>query len=454
MIKNVHRKLIAAALLALISISLMVTVSYAWYTLSDTPALTGVQITIGGTNTIKIAPDTVVTTESGTYHYPGRFQETLNVSLYDNYDYLQEMAGLMPVSTADGIHWFLPNVEKEKVDTQLESLADFTMDDTLSYANLAAEDENASFGNYAYIDFWVVSPSDAKLRVSGGYEESGSYLINLPGVKKDEGAVSGYTLDTEQGDAAASARVGFLANTLMVTDDSMMHYVASANYDEQYSHLEGQFLEPGLNASSFSEHYNFTIYEPNGNLHTGNGSAYLQTSQGLVLTSCDDGSYVRTTPIGIVDGKPALVDISKKLTVQKTNQWRDTASGNTYLAELLQAHLVGKDLSGKTEAEIAAGFYKDYLQGQYAGYLQSAQFIEYTSQLYVADTTNTVSAETFDQIKAAGATQDTVIVELKKNVPTRIRMFVWLEGQDIDCVREAASEFFAIGIELAGSTQK
>ena len=43
-------------------------------------------------------------------------------------------------------------------------------------------------------------------------------------------------------------------------------------------------------------------------------------------------------------------------------------------------------------------------------------------------------------------------MNLERNVPQRIRMYVWLEGQDVDCVREAALENFAIGIELAGST--
>jgi len=39
---------------------------------------------------------------------------------------------------------------------------------------------------------------------------------------------------------------------------------------------------------------------------------------------------------------------------------------------------------------------------------------------------------------------------LEKNIPQRIRMFIWLEGQDPDCIGFADSVPFAIGLELAG----
>ena len=54
----------------------------------------------------------------------------------------------------------------------------------------------------------------------------------------------------------------------------------------------------------------------------------------------------------------------------------------------------------------------------------------------------------------AGATIDAVIVSLKKNVPQRIRMFVWLEGQDIDCTNEAALKTLLLNLELAGETKQ
>ena len=52
-------------------------------------------------------------------------------------------------------------------------------------------------------------------------------------------------------------------------------------------------------------------------------------------------------------------------------------------------------------------------------------------------------------------TDGAVIVKLKRNTPQRVRMFIWLEGQDIDCRSSGtvrASEL-ALKIELAGSTK-
>ena len=44
------------------------------------------------------------------------------------------------------------------------------------------------------------------------------------------------------------------------------------------------------------------------------------------------------------------------------------------------------------------------------------------------------------------------IVKLEKNVPQRIRMFVWLEGQDVDCALSAFADSLALGLELAGGS--
>lgn len=454
MTNKIYRKLIAAAFLALIAISLMVTVSYAWYTLAGSPALAGVQITIGGSNTIKIAPDITKVMDGEVVHFPGAFEETLKLSQYDTYDYLEDISGLSPVSTADGIHWFLPNTEETAVNEQLVELDDFIMDDELEYANLPADDEKAETGNYVYLDFWVVAPMEnCSLRVAGGYEGTGSYVIHIPNVVASD-TEGMYELSEEGKEASACARIGFMTNTLTVTDKSMLAYVASDDYNELYKHLEGTLMEPGLNASGFEDYYDFTIYEPNGDLHTWEGIAYLQTLQGLEMSVYENGGYVVTSPIGMLNGEPSLVNISDRLAVQKTNNWIAGTTSDIYLSEVLQTYLAGKNLEDESEEAITAGFYEAYLQNQYASYLESAQFYKSTTQLYNADRTNyQVSPEKLATVETAGAVDDAVIVRLEKNVPTRIRMFVWLEGQDVDCVREASSGTIAIGLELAGSTQ-
>ena len=81
-VKGYNRKLIASAFLVLAAITLIVTVSYAWITLSGKPALTGVEINIGGTNTIQIAPNMVKVVDGKTVHYPGAFQTEFQFSSF------------------------------------------------------------------------------------------------------------------------------------------------------------------------------------------------------------------------------------------------------------------------------------------------------------------------------------------------------------------------------------
>ena len=231
-----YKKLIAASLLAVISISMMVTATYAWVTLSDSPSLAGVQINIGGDNTIMMAPDLQMEVDGRIIHYPGYFDKTMNVSEEESYFYLLEFTGLSPVSTADGLHWFVLS-NSEDGSPNIANLSDFYMDTRLEYANLTSGDE----GGYFYLDFWVVSPMDhCTLRISIGEDGTGSYLIQLPEAVADESPASGFRLDDSAGTIGACARVGFLINDDVVTDNAAMQsYVASEHYSDSYKSLKG-----------------------------------------------------------------------------------------------------------------------------------------------------------------------------------------------------------------------
>ena len=67
-------------------------------------------------------------------------------------------------------------------------------------------------------------------------------------------------------------------------------------------------------------------------------------------------------------------------------------------------------------------------------------------------TPGVVDAEKLSVLPAAGATDDAYMIRLEKNVPQRIRMFVWLEGQDVDCASSAFADSLVLGLELAGGS--
>ena len=87
--------------------------------------------------------------------------------------------------------------------------------------------------------------------------------------------------------------------------------------------------------------------------------------------------------------------------------------------------------------------------------MNKGQFIQNTDQLYTSmREDHTVLRDTLEKMDKAGANESNSIVTLERNVPQRIRMFIWLEGQDADCVSGASVSGFAMRIELAGSTVK
>ena len=424
--RQYHIKILASALLIVLSLSMLVMVTFAWYVMSTAPEVSGMQIKIGS-DTIRVAPD--CQDASGQHHYPGAFQGVLET---DTNAIPENFWGLIPVSTADGKHWFsatyesLENGGDQKEDEYLE-------DTTLSSANLTARPESG--GNYLYLDFWVVAPKDYDLRVSTatqGSGQSGSYVKAFPQVKKD--AAGNYSLDETQRQAESSLRIGFLVNEDPVSGES---YKNSTNYDSAYKILKGEYQKPGeaLPTSQTS----FTIYEPNCDWH-----ADTQFS----------GQYKETQPLALVNGKPQPVTLETyngtKLAAQTSATWTQADDGKqTKLAQALQtAMLEAKATERSITNGQSAGEYllNQHLKGQLSGYITSGQFIEKTGTLKDETDINT--------IKQSGATTDAVIVSLKKNVPQRIRMFVWLEGQDIDCTNEAALKTLLLNLELAGGTKQ
>lgn len=433
--RKVYFKLIALSLMLVISVSMVVAVSYAWVVMSTSPEISGLQVTIGGGNTILVAPDVSNIIDGVTYHYPGKFDEKLNFGQHASYDYLEEVESLMPVSTADGIHWFLPAyydgsdpmVQDGRIQAgQIKDIREFTLETDLTHANLTdVEEEELIEGSYVYLDFWVVSPgTDCTLRVSvptlDGDNSGGSFLLEQPNPENGK-----FTLHRSH--AAAMFRVGFLANTDMVLDDSMLYYLNSIAYDQDYRSLRGWYAEPGVHQYG-GLYERFTIYEPNADYHPG--------LEGM------DGMYLVTDPIGLQEDEPAAVSVLDRVTAQKKSDWITLDNGQLMLEQIFQSAIIGKE--GMESAELRNYFYDTYLQGQVEHFVNKGAFVKRSENL--------TDQLILDPALTAGATDDVYIVKLDRNIPQRIRMFVWLEGQDADCTNLTKGVSMMLNLEFAGST--
>ncbi len=430
------KKLIVATLALILSVTLIVTATYAWTVLSKKPAVENIQITIGGGQTILLAPDIITEMDGQVCHYPGYFKDTLVFSRYDSYDYLKQLDSLYPVSTADGLNWFTPtyyDISDPEVQNgeaavgEVKPVQYFKNDNELSNANLT--DSDSSEGHYVYLDFWAVSPSTAyTLRVARGDANGGSHLIELPKVKEVE---DGFILSSTDNTFAASARIGFLTNQIYIDKDNYTAYRNSRYYNSNYDILSGVYHEAGNYPYQIDNR--FTIYEPNGFLNP---------------ISIDEDRYVKTMPVGLVNDVPSLIDIEDRLTVQQKSIWNKDGHSVT-LDEMLRAAVAGKEISSAKEAETA--LYDDYLQGQFSAYLTRGDFVTSTKKLYEKCENGKADESQLSSLRTSGATEDVYIVKLEKNIPQRIRMFVWIEGQDTDCNQMTELSRLALSLELAGS---
>lgn len=369
-------KITAAVLLVLAAASLVGAATYAWHILSVAPEAGGMQITIGAAKVIQVAPDVAAADGS---HAPGTFGDTLDITKDANYDYLNGLAGLTPVSTADGVHWYLPQYGDAADGT--EGPTAFTEEKDLAHANLPAEQAAAAQeGSYYYMDFWVSAPEDFNLRLAAGDSKSaGSYALTLPLPQRSGEGVWALSYDNAALAAQKCLRLGFLT---------------------------------GLDGGEES----FLIYEPNGT---------------------DGGTYTVTTPQSTA-GETG--DVYDRLTVQKTSHWKQETLDDAFAQFVKDADA---DLLNKDALAVARQFYTKALGGQYRPYVTSGQFYQRAADLY----------ENAENAPISGAATDGVILRLKANQPQRIRLFVWLEGQDADCINDAQNALLGIHLELAGSDQ-
>lgn len=447
-------KLVATVFLLATALVMVITTSFAWMTLSEAPVVQGIQVTIAGSHTVLVAPDMTQTQGNQVLHYPGEFSDELNFLEHSQYAYLQQTAGLLPVSTADGENWYIPtyyaNNSPEVLNGtaytgQLRPTTEFLHDNSLQYANLTPEQLRQSpDGSYVYLDFWVVAPVNGyKLRVSTGAESAGSFVIDLPDPQQTE-TESGtiYTLTGSNAQTAASVRIGFLINEDILVDDSMLLYSQSEAYNDRYRQLQGIYANPGMGALEFST-TRFSIYEPNGDLHP----SKVYDARGNTVT---DGQYAVTEPLG--KGGVAT-NVQDKVSVQLTNRW--TATGEQSLIEQqFRTFMAGRTAAGETDQSLKVAFFQNWLQYQIYPYVTSGNFLSSTEDLYtIASQDKIAQSEEIAALNQSGATEDVYLTQLTGGVPQRIRMYIWLEGQDVDCINSAAAGSFAISIELAGSNE-
>ncbi len=433
--RKIKLKMIAMASIMLASLLLLVSVSFAWFSISTSPEVSGLQVTLFSDRAVLVSADGETFDQS--------------VSLAETFKYY---ADLKPISTVDGVNWF----RAEYANTG--SVKSFILDNTGKHGNVGIymKDASGNFtdtllgpselfdaeqeGYYVYCDIWLATELEEGCRVTlsapdlavGNLQEwetdeehehgakYGSYA--LAAYKKADDSETVYNIDNN---AQTALRVGFMTYKVDGSTDRFVIYEPNAD----------QRSLPDLKPSGGDEVYikDFVLL-PNENFNPDDPN-----STEPQYLNYRDGTYIPTYPIGIVkdqNGNDTYVPTAiapENLIIQKRSAWDES--------EIEAQILAGKSLNSNNIASFGS-------------------FVRSTSTL--TNSLNNLPPETkFHTFLPepgdpnTGLASESIIVTLpgRKDGETlsaqKVTMFIWLEGQDVDCWNDIADGTFVINLEFA-----
>ncbi len=415
-------KLIAAGAMLLLAVALIVSATFAWFTVSTAPEITGMTATLNTDDTLLISD-----TEDGTY------------SNWMEIDF-SDFAPLQPISTADGENWFIATYYDDLSDPDtygmLKEIDDFVwyvhsetaiyaldengegeiVNDSVQYGNVKLNEDNEDInefgyedgvyayqdGYYVYTTVWLMTEEDngcdVYLSTPSNIEsldewetERGVYgtyaLVNyeVEVTEGEEGEEDSYTA-VMQKDAQTALRVGFqlveYADTNTdgeISDTEAKDGVSSfiiyePNADQRSSAGDSTDAKPTLAAAVLDEDETvITAAEEKGTLNIDN--EYIKDYQiNSDFSNYQDGYYIPTQPVALVevidedtsesDGYAfGLVDLATLATTVDTNS---TQIATTTTQLIIQTQSAWKE--GKDEDSIEEAFYQYYIDALNTGW--------------------------------------------------------------------------------------
>lgn len=464
--------------------------AYAWYTLSTNPEVKGLQFNVNGDQAIQVSKD------------GENFSNSEDLS-----SKLQDYAELVPVSTVDGLNWFeckydtSGNVlqEKSKLYGNQFRYLRFPNGGNVKKSGKSDADTNTNTdtkdGHSYYIytdiylrtqekkaDVYLTIPSDSQNYQSKADDTEknhyGSYVMSF--YKKDN------QITLTQGGSETSARVGFL---MLGSGTESPDADGSDESKTKVTYPEPEKTEAGTSAE-----YPFFIYEPNADLRSqldkssdeykvdkyiaGFEAKNFYGTDGQKLSYAGaSGYYFPTYPVKMdettlnqisemlnagnssTEIQNTLEDVntytnrqekisvfpSDHLIVQKKSTWRaqSTRDDNT-----------SSQPEGTQEGQKQLKF-DSTLIGQMGTFI-SADSLYQTMNL-TADKTLNNSNTDYHPIEVKNQNPDlrsgVKLTTLYKDKPQKVRLYFWLEGQDIDCWNDIADTDFLVNLEFAGDVK-
>lgn len=406
-------KLWAAGGALALALVLLVSSSLAWFTVSTNPEIGGLDVLLYTGKTLQLSTDGV------------SFDRKIDLS-----EAFAGLAPLRPVSTLDGINWFIPTYDSRGV---INDPSEFILDDELAYANMLLLDSEAvnlsgegmkNQGYYVYGDFWMRTDEyGAKVRLSvpgiSGVDEN----------EEDEGLYGTYVLANYSGSTSGGSLSISASDKLSETSFRIGFLVDSDGDGDFTDETRFVIFEPNADRRSSADKPGSTKYD---NTYFANDEEKVYVS-GYSLNYTDlsqysNGKYFVTQPIALGDdGKGHIADIDPdNLIIQTAGSWKTDT--DALAASFAQTG------NGMLNSNAVQSFGKFLDPGSY--YIEGA-----------TPNAPTVLSGTEGVIAA-----DNLVFELEQNVAVKVRLFIWIEGQDVDCWNDIAAGSVFVNLELAGET--
>ncbi len=419
--------LIATACTLVISIVLLTAASLAWMTISKAPEVSGLQVTLFTDRAILISRD-----KNGA---PEEFTQSINLS-----DLFEDLAPLKPISTYDGEYWFLPSYD---ANGALQSPQYFPLANPDVNMNVSLLDENGkpltgqalleaqTNGYYVSCTFWLATE----------LEENVTVTLSVPDYTDDDNNnLEDWETDStnEHSYKYGSFAIGSYTKDVIENADGSQTIEARPIDNNAQNALRVGFM-----VNDGASDQKFTIYEPNADQRSlinsqATGDVLKPTeNNGYVYGYTYDkenyinGNYLPTLPIkatidsdGKVQGGMPTALPADRLIVQCASTWKDEMLDKVKNASSANPYFPN---SGDVES--------------------FGQFVKDTGTLGSSD------AKKLNNIEQTLASS-TQIVTLKARDedglnPTKVTMYIWIEGQDPDCWNDIANGAFVLNLEFA-----
>ena len=454
-------KMIASALIFVIAMVMLVSASMAWYTLSTKPEVTGISGVVSAKRKLLISKDNITW---------DRDAPVLNLS-----ESFENLAPLKPVSTVDGLNWFLPEYEASGA---LKPVNQFTRDYNLTHANVSiaglsgnALESAKRKGYYVYTDFYLKTEDDnANVQIS--YVNPYALENNDYGSDDCSYCLPSYTFELIDNETT------IIDNNSVITAGGKKYQIRNVGLNAEKSVRIGFLVNPDYQDSPANSDYeaknDFYIYEPNADLRSKDikpGSKdyeerykikYSETERYIANydfeedTSAEspapvdykDDCYYETLPVAYNGGTYSLARITpSKLLAQKHCEWDFDALKQSYI-EFIE----GREPKWWSSKNVK--FYSDN-NTSIGSFLNSEALYNALQLSAKGGTGEGISLEKTDggyPFERGEQYASQTIITLYKDKPVKIRMFVWIEGQDIDCWNDVSLGKFVVNVEFGDYT--